>query len=137
MGFLEYAWNVSLQKDNMKLKIILEPSISQPTLEPDEFGLTLNLPVASLLDEEHVSFLGYVFPSENTGKAKVGRLFRAAVLHLTAKTLLPLPNHKIAPQLSSESRVKVFAQSLVGNVLVNAYIQKLHPDKFTDLAYTI
>ena len=111
MGFLEYAWNVSLQKDNMKLKIILEPSISQPTLEPDEFGLTLNLPVASLLDEEHVSFLGYVFPSENTGKAKVGRLFRASVLHLTAKTLLPLPNHKIAPQLSSESRVKVFARN--------------------------
>jgi Mg-chelatase subunit ChlD len=87
------------------------------------------------LDDEHVSFLGHIFLSDTNGKAKVGRLFRAAVLHLTAQTLLPLPKDKIAPQLSSESVIKVFAQSLVSNVLVNAYIQALHPDRLADLAY--
>ncbi|MBN1244685.1 hypothetical protein JXA31_03740 [Candidatus Bathyarchaeota archaeon] len=135
MGFLEYAWNVSLQKDNLKLKIVLDPLINQPVFTSDNFGFTANLPTARFLDEERVSFLGYVFPSDTNGKGKVGRLFRAAVLHLTAHTLLPLPNDKIAPPQSSESKIKVFAQSLVSNVLVNAYIQKLHPDKLADLAY--
>jgi hypothetical protein len=135
MGFLEYAWNVSLQKDNLKLKIILDPLLNQPIFQADNFGFTANLPTARFLDEERVSFLGYVFLSDTNGKAKVGRLFRAAVLHLTAHTLLPLPNDKIAPPTSSESKIRVFAQSLVSNVLVNAYIQKLHPDRLADLAY--
>jgi hypothetical protein len=135
MGFLEYAWNVSLQKDNMKLKIVLNTLLNQPTLKPDTFGFTVNLPTAQVLDDEHVSFLGYVFPSDNNGKAKVGRLFRASVLHLTAHTLLPLSKDKIAPQLTSESIINVFGRSLVSNVLVNAYIQALNPGGLADLAY--
>jgi len=135
MGFLEYAWTVSLQKDNMKVKITLDPLLNQPTLKPDTFGFTLNLPTTHTLDDKHVSFLGYIFPSGTIGKAKVGRLFRAAVLHLTAQTLLPLPQDKIAPQLSSEPISNVFAQSLASNVLVNAYIQALNPDRLADLAY--
>jgi len=135
MGFLEYAWNVSLQKDNLKLKIVLDPLLNQPTFKSDTVGFTANLPTAHLLDDDYVSFLGHTFPSDTDGKAKVGRLFRAAVLHLTAHTLLPLPNDKIAPQLSSESKINVFAQSLVSNVLVNAYIQKLRQDRLADLAY--
>jgi hypothetical protein len=135
MGFLEYAWTVSLQKDDLKLKMVLDSLLKQPTLKSDKFGFTVNLPTARLLDDEHVSFLGYVFPADTNGKAKVGRLFRAAVLHLTTHSLLPLPQDKIAPQLSSESIINVFAQSLVSNVLVNAYIQTLHPDRLANLAY--
>jgi Mg-chelatase subunit ChlD len=135
MGFLEYAWTVSLQKDNMKVKIVLDPLLNKPTLKPDTFGFTANLPPTQVLDDEHFSFLGHTFLSDTDGKAKVGRLFRATVLHLTAHTLLPLPKGKIAPQLSSESIINVFAQSLVSNVLVNAYIQALHPDRLADLAY--
>jgi hypothetical protein len=135
MGFLEYAWTVSLQKDNMKLKIVLDPLLNQPSLTPDTFGFTANLPIARLLDDEHISFLGYVFASDADGKGKNGRLFRASVLHLTAHTLLPLPKDKIAPQLSSASIINVFSQSLVSNVLVNAYIQALQPEKLADLAY--
>jgi hypothetical protein len=135
MGFLEYAWNVSLQKDNLKVKIVLDPLLNQPTLKPDTFGFTLIFPTAQLLDDEHVSFLGHVFPPDANGKAKVGRLFRASVLHLTAQTLLPLPKGKLAPQLSSEPVINVFAQSLASNVLVNAYIQSLQPESLADLAY--
>ena len=134
MGFLEYAWTVSPQKDNMNVKIALDPLLNQPTIETDTFGFTLNLPTAKVLNDEQVSFLGYTFSSTN-GKAKVGKLFRAVVLHLTTQTLLPLHRDKLAPQLSSESIIKVFAQSLVSNVLVNAYLQKLHPDRLADLAY--
>ena len=134
MGFLEYAWNVSLQKDNLKLKIILDPLLSQPTLKNDAFGFTLNLPTPQASDEIRVSFLGYTFPLDVTGKAKVGTLFRAAVLHTTAQTLLPLKNEKIAPQLSSDY-IKVFAQTLASNVLVNSYVENMYPDRLTDLAY--
>ncbi len=134
MGFLEYAWTVSPQKDNMNVKIALTPLLNQPIIEADTFGFTLNLPTVRVLDDEQVSFLGYNF-SSTTGKAKVGKLFRAVVLHLATQTLLPLPKDKIAPQLSSESKIKVFAQSLATNVLVNAYIQKFHPDRLADLAY--
>jgi hypothetical protein len=135
MGFLEYAWNVSLQKDNMKLKITLNPLLTQPTLEADTFGFTVNLPTAKVVDDEHVAFLGYTFSSEANGKTKVGRLFRAAVAHLTAHTLLSLPKEKLAPQLSSEPTISVFAQMLTSNVLANAYIQALHPESLADLAY--
>ena len=134
MGFLEYAWTVSLQKDDLKLKIDLDPLLNQATLETDDFGFTLTLPAPKVLDDEHVSFLGYIFPSDATGKAKVGKLFRAAVLHLTTQTLLPLPNEKIAPQLSS-GYSRVFAQTLASNIFVNAYIRKLYPDRLADLAY--
>ena len=135
MGFLEYAWNVSLQKDNMKLKITLDPQLTQPTLEPDTFGFTVNLPTAKVVDDEHITFLGYTFSSEANGKTKVGRLFRAAVAHLTTHTLLPLPKDKLAPQLSSEPIISVFAQTLTSNVLANASIQALHRESTADLAY--
>jgi hypothetical protein len=135
MGFLEYAWTVSLQKDNMKLKITLDPLLNQATLQPDIFGFNANLPTAKVLDDENVTFLGYAFPSDDSGKTKVGRLFRATVAHLTAHTLLPLPKDKLAPQLSSASIINVFAQTLASNVLVNAYIQALNPDRLADLAY--
>jgi hypothetical protein len=134
MGFLEYAWTASLQKDNLKLKITLDPLLNQPALKSDDFGFTLNLPTPRILDEEHVSFLGYVFPLDATGKAKVGNLFRAAVLHTTTQTLLPLHSEKIAPQLSSDY-IKVFAQTLASNVLVNSYLENMYPDRLNDLAY--
>ena len=35
MGFIDYAWAVSLQKDNTKVKIIQDPQIRQPELYGD------------------------------------------------------------------------------------------------------
>ena len=134
MGFLEYAWTVSLQKDHLKLKITMDPLLNQPTLATDSVGFTLNLPTPRVSDDERVSFLGYVFPLDATGKAEVGKLLRAAVLHITTQTLLPVHKEKIAPQPSSEYS-KVFAQTLASNVLVNAYIQNLYPDRLFDVAY--
>jgi hypothetical protein len=135
MGFLEYAWTVSLQKDNMKVRIALNPLLDQPTLKSDNLGFTINLPTTHILDDGRISFAGYKFPADAKGKAKIGRLFRASVLHLTTHTLLPLPKEKIATQTSLESIINVFAQSLVRDTCVNAYIQKMDPDRFFDLAY--
>jgi hypothetical protein len=135
MGFIDYAWNVSVQKDNLKLRIHLNPLLEQPTLKPDKFGFTVNLPVAHMLDDGRISFLGYRLPADNAGKAKMARLFRASVLHLTTHTLLPLPQEKIAPPSRSESIDNIFGQSIATDALVNAYIQTFHPDRIIDLAY--
>jgi hypothetical protein len=135
MGFLEYAWNVSVQKDSLKLRIQLNPLLKQPTLEPDNFGFTVNLPVAHTLDDGQISFLGYKFSADPAGKAKMGRLFRASVLHLTTHTLLPMKQEKAAPQAQSESIINLFGQSLVKDTFVNAHIQAFHPDRIIDIAY--
>jgi hypothetical protein len=135
MGFVDYAWSVSFQKDSMKLKIIVDSCLERPTLKPDNFGFTANLPAPHVLDDGQISFIGYKFSPDNNGKAKIGRMFRASVLHITTHTLMPLPKERIAPQALSESIIGTFAQTLLKDTYVNAYIQARHPDRFVDLAY--
>ena len=135
MGFIDYAWNISLQRDSLKLKMIMDPTLNQPTLEPDAFGFTIKLPTIHSQDPEKISYLCYNFQFNRDGKVKIGRLFRAAVLHLTTHTMLPLPKEKAAPKFSSNSILQVFAKTLAVDTCVNAYIQAAHSNKLADLAY--
>ena len=134
MGFIDYAWSVSLQKDNTKVKILQDPSLDQPVLQSDEIGYTIKLPLFRILEDGNVLFLGHQFKGNNEGKARVGRLFRASVLHLTTHTLEPFQKDKITPNVS-DSIVAAFAKSLVNDIYVNAYIQAWYPDRFFDIAY--
>ena len=134
MGFIDYAWAVSLQKDNTKVKILQDPTLIQPTLQSDNFGFTIKLPTVHMLEDGNVSFLGHKFAANNEGKSKIGRLFRASVLHLTTHTLAPFQKEKIAPK-ESDSIVEAFAKSLINDTYVNAYIQAWYPDRFFDIAY--
>jgi hypothetical protein len=134
MGFLDYAWDVSFQKDNTKVKIHLNSSLDQPVLAPDDFGFTVTLPTPHVLDDGHISFLGYIFPQDINGKSRIGRLFRASVSHLTMHTLLPLPKEEAVPQ-TSDSIVESFTKSLVSDVYVNACLQARYPDRLIDFAY--
>ncbi|MCX8153504.1 MAG: hypothetical protein N3E52_03615 [Candidatus Bathyarchaeota archaeon] len=135
MGFIDYAWNISLQRDSLKLKMIMDSSIHQPTLEPDAFGFTIKLPTTRQHDQEKISYLCYNFLYNRDGKVRIGRLFRAAVLHLTTHTMLPLPKEKIAPKFASNSIIQVFAKTLAIDSCVNAYLQVAHSDKLADIAY--
>jgi hypothetical protein len=134
MGFLDYAWNVSIQKDNTKVKILQDSALDQPTLEPDKYGFTVKLPSIRFLEDGRISYLGETCPLSATGKIKVGRLFRAAALHLTTHTLVPLSKAKIAPN-KSDTFTEAFAKSLVRDVYVNALIKSLCPERFVDIAY--
>lgn len=138
MGFLDYAWSISLQKDNMKAGIKTSPEINQPILTRDKkgFNITLPLPVVSKNAEEEkiISFLGYTFPADDVGKAKVGRLFRACIFHLTTHTLMPTSEEK-AFSSTKNSIVEAFSKSLVNDVYVNAYLAAWYPDKFADMSY--
>src|SRR4030067_789390 len=112
MGFLDYAWAVSFQKDNTKVKILQDPALEQPTLEQDGYGFTVKLPQVQFLEDETISFFGYKFARDINGKTRIGRLFRAAILHLTTHTLTPLPKEKVTPD-RSDSFTEAFAESLV------------------------
>ncbi|MEM2999324.1 MAG: hypothetical protein QXX34_02220 [Candidatus Bathyarchaeia archaeon] len=135
MGFIDYAWNLSLQRDSLKLKILMDSTLNQPTLEPDSFGFTIKLPTTQQPDPEKVSYLCYNFPYNRDGKVRIGRLFRASVLHLTTHTMLPLPKEKVAPKFSSTSILQIFAKTLTADTCVNAYLQVAHRDKLADIAY--
>jgi hypothetical protein len=139
MGFLDYAWSISLQKDNMKTGIRVDQELKQPTLTHGKagFDVTLPMPIVSEneeTEEKTMSFLGYKFPIDDMGKARVGRLFRACVYHLTTHTLMPVTEEKRA---TSEQRsiLGSFTESLVNDIYVNAYLTAWYPDKFADIAY--
>ncbi|MCX8151007.1 MAG: hypothetical protein N3D85_05865 [Candidatus Bathyarchaeota archaeon] len=134
MGFLEYARNLSFQKDKEKVKILLDSALTQPTLEHDSQGFTIKFPKAQFLGNSQILYLGQKFTSDKSGKSKVGRLFRAAVLHLTTHTLVPLPDVDIAPS-PSDSVVDAFVKSLFRDTYVNAYFQAWYPDRLIDIAY--
>jgi hypothetical protein len=92
MGFLDYARSISLQKDDIKARIRIDPKLQLPILTQDKSGFNVTLPLPSVSEEEEekktISFFGYEFPADEDGKAKVGRLFRACVFHLTTHTML-------------------------------------------------
>ena len=134
MGFIDYAWAVSFQKDNQKVKMLLDDSLSQPALETDTFGFTIRIPTVQPPEHGQVSFLGQKFALNTAGKSRVGRLFRAAVLHLTTHTLVPLPKEMAAPK-PADGIAEAFAKSVVRDTYVNAYLQAWYPDRFVDLAY--
>lgn len=135
MGFIEYAWDISLQKDNVKTRIFMNPKLQQPTLTRNEARFNITLPVPSMSEEGTICFLGCELPADSFGKAKIGRLFRASVFHLTAHTLMPICDEKRAYSISKRTNVETFSESLVNDVYVNAYISAQHSDKLADLAF--
>ena len=134
MGFIDYAWAISFQKDNTKVRILQDASLNQPTLAPDDYGFTIKLPIVHFLEDGQVSYLGQVFPHNSHGKIQIGRLFRAAVLHLTTHTLTPLPKEIMFPN-ENDTPLLAFSKALVRDVYANAYLQAWYPDRFVDIAY--
>ena len=134
MGFIDYAWSVSIQKDNTKVKILQDPALIQPTLQSDNFGFTIRFPTVRMLKDGNISFLGHKFKANIEGKSKIGRLFRASVLHLTTHTLAPFQKEKIVTK-ESDAIVDNFAKSLINDAYVTACIQARDPERFVDIAY--
>jgi hypothetical protein len=134
LGFIEYAWAASLQKDDTKVKILQDASLIQPVLQSDNVGFTIKLPTVRMLQDGNISFLGHKFPRTNTGKSKIGRLFRASVMHLTVHTLAPFSKERIVPN-EKDSIIEAYAKSLINDTYSNAFILAWYPDRFFDLAY--
>lgn len=129
MGFLEYAETLSLQKDPLKSKILTHHKWVSPTLK-----LKGSIPLALLPEpktsDEAIEFLGYVFPPDEQGRRRSGRLFRAAVTHLTAHMLLETPLTG-----KSQSHPERFTETLLRDLHVDAYLMASHPERLPDMAY--
>lgn len=135
MGVIDYAWAVSLQKDNTKVKILQDGSLDQPILLNDNFGFTIKLPIIQTLQETNrLQYLGLTFPNDSAGKSKLGRVFRASVMHLTVHTLAPFSRDRIIPN-PNDPIIEAYAKSLINDMYINAYIQAWYPDRLFDIAY--
>lgn len=129
MGFLDYAGSLSLQKDPLKVKILLDPRLTYPTMRREGEIPVIRLPEPRT-SEETIEYLGYIFPNDEKGKIRVGRLFRAAVAHVTAHTLTQLP-----PMLKAQSHLAKFTDTLLRNLHIDIYVAAAHPERLVDLAY--
>ncbi len=134
MGFLDYAWSLSLQRDKKKTNIRLDRQLLQPVLTRNKSSFNLILPVPRIAEDGYVSFLGSEIPA-GSEKTIVGRLFRACVFHLTAHSMVPNRKESTASRTSKCPVVEAFAKSLVDDVYVNSYISTKHPEKLADLAF--
>jgi hypothetical protein len=134
MGFLDYAWSISLQKDQTKARICINIKCNEPTLKTDLNGYQITLPIPSFTERETISYLGSEFSKDAKGKAQALRLFRASVFHLSAHTLIPLyeKNLQFNDQKSILSR---FVDVLVKDAYVNAIIPKLSQIALSDISF--
>jgi hypothetical protein len=135
MGLLEYAWMTSLQKDCMKARIRLDTTLHQPALAWNGTRFSIDLPAPQTAQDGSLLFLGYLFPADFNGKARVGRLLRTCISHLTAHTFAPTGDERKCGYASKKTNVEAFSESLVCDVYVNAYISKHAADRFPDLAF--
>jgi Mg-chelatase subunit ChlD len=134
LGFIDYAWAASLQKDNTKVKILQDETIEQPLLLSDNYGFTIKLPTVRLKEDGTISYLGLNFPGDNNGKSKVGRVFRASVMHLTVHTMAPFSNDRIVPN-PNDGILDLYVKRLVNDIYINAYILAWYPDRLFDISF--
>ena len=134
MGFIDFAWSISLQKDETKVKIIEDTNIDQPTIKADDVGFCIKIPTPKSSEDGSIKFLGNMFIDDTAGKIKVGRLFRASIFHMSTHTLVPFSSDKTCPK-ESDSKVEAFVKSLLTGAYVNAYLQEKSPDSLKDIAY--
>jgi hypothetical protein len=129
MGFLDYATKISLQRDRLRVKLLVHPNFKYATLIPEAETYTLRFPEPKISDE-NIEFLGYNFPPDNFGKTRTGRLFRAMVSHITSHTVKELPLI-----LESQSQPARFTNAIIRDLYVDAYMGAEHPERLADLAY--
>lgn len=135
MGFVEYAWALSFQKDNLKTKILLTPELQRPTFVLNKAGYDIAIPEPSASETNIISFLGFEFPTDASGKAQIGRLFRACISHLTAHTMIPDYNRRSRNRAMYHASLEAFVESLVDDAYVVNYVSSEHADRLFDVAF--
>jgi hypothetical protein len=134
MGLLDYALALSLSKDNLKTRVILNQKVRQPTITLDGNRYTITIPEPFMLANGLASFLGLKILADSSGKVYIGRLFRACVWHLTAHTLLPNYGGRRS-KTPEHASMENFARSLVEDVCVSNYIFSEHPERIYDVVF--
>ena len=134
MGLLDYALALSLNKDNLKTRIILDKKIQRPTITMDQNRYTVTIPQPAISTNGLASFLGLKILPDSSGKIYIGRLFRACISHLTAHTLVPSYSGKCT-MIQEHASMENFARALVEDACVATYISSKQPDRLYDIAF--
>lgn len=138
MGYLEYAWSLAFQKDQLNTQILVNSKLKQSILSHDKAGSVIVLPLptlSSMEEDEPLQFLGYQAPQDSTGKVKVAKLFKACIYHLSAHAEITNLELYRKWEKRQNTRLAKFSESLVEDVRVNAYISTQHPDALLDIAF--
>jgi hypothetical protein len=132
--YLEYAWSLFFKKDQLETKLLIDPKLQQPVLSHNKTGYVIVLP-EPLVHEEEISFLGYQFSSDSTGKLQAAKLFKGCVFHLSAHAAVS--NFEVYSTWTKRKNddLAKFVRSLIEDVKVLAYILAWYPDKLTDIAF--
>ena len=131
MGFYDYAEKYSLQRDSLKLKILLRPDVLYPTLKLVDERLKCIVPEINY-DDESIEYLNYRFPYNDDGKSRMCRLFRATVSHNSAHALYPLPR-----LIDSKSLIANFSETVINDIYIQSRIEASHQERIADLAYAV
>ena len=139
VGFLEYAWSISFEKDWLKTKLLVSPRFNFPQLVLDEVGLVTIIPEPKVSknaeEEKTISLMGYVFPSDPLGKTLLVSLFRASVFHLSAHVVSASLRDYEEWRENKDPRLAKFTISLIEDVKAEACVRLLHADGLADLAF--
>jgi len=139
VGFLEYAWSIFLEKDNMKTRLLVSPKVKFSQIYRDDSGYVGVLPEPSVEEtkegEKTVSLTGYSFPADAKGKKQLASLFRAAVFHIGFHVLSSRFEDYYEWTRGKDTQLAKFAVSLVEDVKANTYASARYPDKLADLAF--
>lgn len=140
MGFLDYAWSIFFEKDQLKTKLLISDKVRYPQLFCDKAGFVGVFPEPMVKEDEEkatkiLSLMGYVFPADGEGRRQLLSLFKAAVFHLGAHvSSLHIEDYE-EWRHAKDLRLAKFAISVIEDVKANAYIATRHSDKLVEMAF--
>lgn len=135
MGFLDYARNISFEKDPLKLKIITEEDIIYPLLSEEGPIFKVTLPVPKF-NGTSLSFIGYEFTDNPESRQLITCLFRSSVFHLSCHAILRTTGDYQNWINKKNLVISNFVTSLVEDLRVNTFIAEWYPDRLKDLSYS-
>lgn len=138
MGFLEYAWSIFFEKDQLKTKLLMSSRVRFPQLSRDEIGFVGIIPEPSFKEGENgermISLMGYRFPDDVMGKRQLVSLYRAAVFHAGGHILFSGFQDYEKWRKDKNPLLAKYAVSIVEDLRANACLSARYNNKLTDLA---
>jgi len=138
MGFLEYAWSIFFEKDQVKTKLLMSSKVRFPQLSRDEIGFVVVIPEPSFKEgedgERMISLMGYRFPDDTIGKRRLVNLYRAAVFHAGGHVFFSNFQDYEEWRKDKNPLLAKYTISIVEDVRANGCLSARYNDKLADLA---
>ncbi len=139
MGFLEYAWSIFFEKDQIRTKLSVSPRVRFTQFSKDESGFQAIFPEPKNEDDDDgrrsLSLMGYNFPENSLGRIQLISLFRAAVLHASSHAAISVPQEFCEWTHHKNPFLAAFIRTLIEDLKINAFAIRYHPEAISDSAF--